>query len=106
MTKRLKRRERKLYRKYRKLPKAKQEAGRDIVERAAVDLGITEAELAEKYQAGGRGKREVREALQAAASRPSANIEVFAKAGERDWDNFWTNFMECFAEFLPLILAI
>ena len=105
MAKRLGRKQRKLHKRYRKLPRRQRNGRRDIAESAAVSLGVDMATMAAMYQAGGKQKREVREALQAAASKPGADLDD-AMAGERDWATFFDNFMECFEKFLPLILAI
>ena len=103
--KRLNKRQRKLHKQYRKIPRRQRNGRRAIAEAAADALGVDMATLGKMYQAGGNDKREVEEALRAAASRPGATLDD-AMAGERDWSTFFSEFMACFAEFLPIILAI
>lgn len=103
MAKKLGKRERKLFKRFRKMPGKKRRAGRKIAERAAADMGISTAELAAMYR---DGDPEATVGLQVAASRDGSGIELFGNPGERDFSQFFANFMECFKEFLPIILAL
>ncbi len=106
MAKRFGKKERKLLKRYGKMPGKKRRAGRSMAASAATYLSVTERELAVMYTNGTKEEREeAKTALQAAASRDDSGIEHFAKkkkAGEfSDW---FPAFLECFREFAPIFI--
>ena len=101
---RLEKRERKLLKQFFKLPGARRRAGREMAEKAAAFMGVSERDFANGFADGGQ---EERAALRAVASKDDSWQKHFEPAGEgRDWEGFFSALSSCLEKFLPLILAV
>ena len=93
---------RKLAKLFFKQPRAKRQAGREIVEQSAALMGLSLAEFHVAFEAD---DPETRFAIRTVASRNDDWIEHFGTGGEgpRDWEGFFTGLMECISTFIGLI---
>ena len=106
MAKKLGRKERVLFRKFRAVPLAKRRACRKLADTAAKEMGCSTREFFAELQKGGE-LNEAAFALQLAASEDDTWHKHFSpKPKERDWAGFFAALTACFAEFAPIILAI